>query len=121
MRVAALLVVLVVASGCGGDERPAGSLTPISVEEALALERGGDIAVQGSLIAAGGRARLCSGFAESHPPQCMEPSIVLHGLDVETVAGARREAATKWVDAPVVVIGRLAESRLAVREVRESR
>ena len=31
--------------------------------------------------------RLCSALLESYPPQCGEPSLVVEGLDLATVAG----------------------------------
>jgi hypothetical protein len=118
MRLLAVGVLAFLAVGCGGgDERPADPAPPpaagaparsgpLTVAQALASSTGEPILVEGALLLDGSVARLCSGFAESHPPQCMEPSLVLEGLVFAAVEGLlRREGDVRWSDEPFRVIG----------------
>jgi hypothetical protein len=98
--------------GGGAAPAPGGAL---SVEQALTSGTREPILIRGSLLIEGGVTRLCSGFAESHPPQCMEPSLVLEGLVFAQMEGLlRREGDVQWSDEPFQVLGTLEGRRLTV-------
>jgi hypothetical protein len=124
MRLLAVVTVLLLAAGCGAEDEPRSDAAPppppapsgpLSVEEALATTTDEPILVEGALLIEGSLVRLCSGFAESHPPQCMEPSLVLEGLVFAAVEGLlRREGDTQWSDEPFRVRGTLEGTTLTV-------
>jgi hypothetical protein len=115
MRLVAAAAAALLAAGCGAeDERRSGGAAapppapraPLSVEQALASSSAQPVLVEGALLLEGNVARLCSGFAESHPPQCLEPSLVLEGLVFAAVEGLlRREGDVRWSDEPFRVRG----------------
>jgi hypothetical protein len=115
---------LLLSAGCGAEDEPRSggappppraSAGPLSVEEALASTTDEPLLVEGALLIEGNVVRLCSGFAESHPPQCMEPSLVLEGLVFAAVEGLlRREGDVRWSDEPFRVRGTLEGHRLTV-------
>ena len=91
-----------------GEAPAAGAPAPgggLSVEEALGSKLAEPILVEGSLLADGMRVRLCSGFRESHPPQCVEPALRLRNLDLASVEGLRHHGAVAWSDEPVQLLG----------------
>ena len=47
----------------------------------------GEMTVAGSLLVDGEQARLCAALAESFPPQCGEPSLVVENLDTASSQG----------------------------------
>jgi hypothetical protein len=113
---------LLVAAGCGSETEPrddAGGSTPgvatadapassdLSVEDALASMLEGPLLVRGGLIADGKHVRLCSGFAESYPPQCAGAALELVGFDLTAVPKLKREGTITWSDEPVRVLGRI--------------
>jgi hypothetical protein len=114
--VLALALVALVAA-CGADDRssPSGSVPAQSgAEEALSIEEvlaasftGEPILVEGSLYVEGGVTRLCSGFRESYPPQCMEPSLVLEGFALASVNGLQQASGVRWSDTPFRVRGEM--------------
>jgi len=124
----AVLGLVASLAGCGsggGDQttlRPAGSATGpgITVEHALAADTTELLLVRGSLLIRDGEARLCSGFRESHPPQCVEPSLMVHGLKEEPLKGPMPNRGddghgTQWAD-DVKLLGVVTDGALSVSE-----
>lgn len=63
-------------------------LLPFAASIALAACGGSDETVRGYVVAPeGAPVRLCQMLAESYPPQCGEPSLVVEGLDLASVPG----------------------------------
>jgi hypothetical protein len=62
-------------------------------------------AVTGNLLVQGDEVRLCAALAESFPPQCGSPSLVVAGLDLESVADLTTEGDVSWTDHPIVLEG----------------
>ena len=120
-RALSLLVAAVSVAGCGEErtDGPTASLAPISITEALALEREGEVAVRGVLLIDGAGERLCSGFAESYPPQCAEPSLALRGLPPWRSASLRREGSVRWSEEPMELVGTLDGRTFTVHETAE--
>jgi hypothetical protein len=124
MSLAAVAAAVLLAAGCGAEDEPRSGAAPppppapsgpLSVEQALASTTNEPILVEGALLIEGNVVRLCSGFAESHPPQCMEPSLVLEGLVFAAVEGLlRREGDVQWSDEPFRVRGTLESQTLTV-------
>ncbi len=114
-----LLVLLLGLAGCGADGGSSAQ-GPLSVEQALSSSPEEPVTVTGFVVAPeGGPVRLCSALLESYPPQCGEPSLVVEGLDLDTVAGLSRTndpslAQVVWSDATVPVFGELADGVLTV-------
>ena len=109
-----LLALLIAGAGCGGGEdggadvetrgnaasavpAPGGGLT---VREARASTLHEPLLVRGSLVARGDEVRLCSALAESYPPQCGEPSLVVRGLDLDGVPRLQRsdDGRVRWAE-----------------------
>jgi hypothetical protein len=121
MRLLVLAAVLFLATACGADGEPRSDAAPpprgepLTVEEALGSRSGEPVLVEGALLIEGDVTRLCSGFAESHPPQCMQPSLVLEGLVFAAVEGLfSREGDVQWSDEPFRVRGTLEGRTLTV-------
>jgi hypothetical protein len=136
MRITAAASVAAAAAlalaACGGTE-PAGGAEPppppagqpaepvaMTIAEALEAPAGTPVVVEGFVVAADGSpAHLCSSLAESYPPQCGGPSLVVEGLDLESVEGLRRAeepeyAHTAWTDSPVALTGEVSDGVLRV-------
>lgn len=134
MRTLALIATLAAAAalaGCGGDDAPAddagrGGTVPqtsglgagpgISIDEALASDSDEMLLVSGNLLAQGGDVRLCSALAESFPPQCGGPSLIVDGLKLEEVDGLLTEGDVAWTDRPIQLLGIVADGTLTVSE-----
>jgi hypothetical protein len=125
MRLLPLLVAVVaLAAGCGGDDADRGSPgagTPVpggvlTVEQALAYEGDEPVLVSGHVLARDGEVRLCSGFAESHPPQCADPSLAIEGLAVSNVANTRSAGGVTWTDGAIELPGRVSGTTLVVSD-----
>jgi hypothetical protein len=113
---------------CGGSEpgtspapgEPPAPPVELTIEEALASPPDSLVTVTGFVIASEGQpVRLCSALLESYPPQCGEPSLVVEGLDLESVPGITRPddpqyAHTAWTDAQVPLTGEIADGVLAI-------
>jgi hypothetical protein len=120
----AVAAAVLLAAACGGEDKPRSGgpppspparSGPLSVEQALASTTDEPLLVEGALLIEGNVVRLCSGFAESHPPQCMEPSLVLEGLVFAAVEGLlRREGDVRWSDEPFRVRATLEGQTLTV-------
>ena len=112
-----LLVVLVAAGGCGGPGTPA-SAGVLTVPEALEASSNGPVAVRGALIVHLDEARLCYAMAESYPPQCGEPSLVVSGADLRALEDLERAQGVTWANREITVVGELENEVLTVGEVR---
>ncbi len=130
-RIALLALALALAlAACGGGDDGGdgnGSAAPapgeaLSVEEALASTLAGPLLVSGFIVArAGEPVQLCDLLAESYPPQCGGASLVVEGLDLDTVEGLTRTAEpdlaqAAWSEGPVSVLGEVVDGVLTVSE-----
>ena len=86
----------------------------ISVEEAIESTLDGPLLVNGYLVASQDEVRLCSALAESYPPQCGGESLVVEGLDLETMPGLSSEAGVTWSDEEIQVLGSVEDGVLTV-------
>jgi hypothetical protein len=126
---AAVLAALALA-GCGDSEDDAaggaGTSVPqnsglgagpgISIEEAIAADTDELLLVNGNLLADGEEVRLCYALAESFPPQCGGPSLVVEGLKLEEVDGLITEGDVSWTDRPIQLLGLVEDETLTVSE-----
>ena len=85
-----------------------------SIDHALADD--GPAVVNGSLLVSDGQARLCDALAESFPPQCGGASIVVRGLDVDSLDGLSSKGEVTWSDRPIQIEGVVADDVLTVDE-----
>lgn len=109
-----IALAAMLAAGCGSDSSgvdpgtrpptnpaigapiPGGGLT---VSEALTTDADGPITVRGFVIReSSGAVRLCETVAESFPPQCGGPSVVVVGFDPSTRPDAQEEGGIVWID-----------------------
>lgn len=123
----ALTGITAACGGSGGDnaasERPAavppaaGAPAPgggLSVEEALESTLDSVLLVRGALVVVGDmRPRLCSALAESFPPQCGAPSLVVEGLDLATIESLQAEGDVRWAE-DVELLGTVQSGLLTV-------
>ncbi len=100
-------------SVAGGDASSV-SGNPLTVEEALASDRDGPLLVTGTVYADHEIVRLCSGFRESHPPQCGEPSLRVRGLDLVGVSNMEQAKGATWSRREVTLTGEVDEGVLTV-------
>jgi hypothetical protein len=84
----ALAALALALAGCGSDSSGGGSDAGsdagtagigMSVQEAVLVELDAPTLVAGYLVEDGGTLKLCESLAESEPPQCGEPSLVVEG------------------------------------------
>ena len=116
--------VLALVAGCGGDDEDRGSPaagapaagSALTIEEALAYEGDEPVLVAGHVLARDGDVRLCSGLAESHPPQCAGPSLAVEGVAVSTLPNTRSAGGVTWADEPVELRGRVSGATLVVSD-----
>ncbi len=119
MVLAAILALAGAACGGGGDEEPVtgSAVGPgISIEEALAFDGEQPLLVNGVIVASGEEVRLCSALAESFPPQCGEPSLIVEGLDLDSLTGLSSEGAVTWSEEQVQLVGSVSDATLTVDE-----
>jgi hypothetical protein len=127
MRTISLLAALLTAAalgGCGGEGDSgsgtgggdAGRGPGLSIEEAIASELDELLLVNGNLLAIGDEVRLCSALAESFPPQCSGPSLLVEGLDLDGVEGLVTEGNVSWIDRPIQLLGRVEDETITVSE-----
>lgn len=119
-----LLVTVALLVGCGANDDQAGSAQPTApsatgpgLDIGDALAAGGDepVLVRGFLLAQGDRVRLCSGFAESYPPQCAQPSLEVLGYKLlEQRQLYKAHAGVTWTEEPVKLLGTIADGTLTV-------
>jgi hypothetical protein len=111
MKTLALIATLLTAAalaGCGDDDDssdapPGGTTTPAFIGDVSDSDE--PQLVSGNLLVQGGEARLCSALAESFPPQCGGPSLLVDGLDLDTVADLTTQGDVSWTDRPIVLEG----------------
>jgi hypothetical protein len=134
MRTISLFAAVLAAAalaGCGGEDTTddasggAGSVPQtsglaagpgISIEQALAADTDEPLLVNGNLLAQDGEVRLCYALAESFPPQCGGPSLVVEGLKLEEVDGLITEGDVSWTDRPMQLLGVVEDGTLTVSE-----
>lgn len=131
-----VMIVALLTAGCGSAPSTTVSLTTqpsttvppatgpggatLTVEQALARPDGSQVAVSGSIVVQEGVIRLCSGLAESYPPQCAGASIEVRGWKPDEVVGltatggAGGLAHVAWSDFPYLVVGTLRDGVLEV-------
>ncbi len=128
-----LLVSVVALGGCAGST-PSASPSPvppspgggggavtgvgpgISIDEAIASTSAEPLLVNGALVVAGNEVRLCSARAESFPPQCAGSSLVVQGLDLDTIAGMQSASGVSWTEGQVQVLGTVDDGILTVAQ-----
>jgi hypothetical protein len=118
-------------AGCGGEDGTddaaggSGSVPQssglaagpgISIEEAIAADTDEVLLVNGNLLAQGDEVRLCYALAESFPPQCGGPSLVVEGIKLEEVDGLITEGDVSWTDRPIQLLGIVEDETLTVSE-----
>jgi hypothetical protein len=96
---AVLAAVQMVLIACAGTDSEGAPRHVFSVEEARE-HRGNDvIRVRGSvLIDDRGTARLCSSLAESDPPQCNGPSMLVRRLDAKALPKPSHSGGVTWAE-----------------------
>jgi len=122
MRPAALTLVIVLAAcaappSVSSDDQPASggageptlviadaSAAPdgpvFQVPDAIANAGDDPMHVQGGLVIdADGTVRLCEALAESFPPQCAGASVVVEGLDLDTLGALQEGNGVRWLNA----------------------
>ncbi len=116
----ALAVCLpVAATGCGSDKVDDAVL---SIDQALAVNSGRDVKVQGFLIATENEVRLASALLESYPPQAGGAAMPVEDLDLSALAGLSTTAdnpelaQTSWSDYPVILEGIMENGALKVKK-----
>jgi hypothetical protein len=75
---AALAAAALLAAGCGGGDETSGADTSPTTNGA-AQATDGPITVHGWVVPVGGDLRLCTTRADTEPPGCGDPSILLSG------------------------------------------
>ena len=127
IAVGASLAALALACSGGSDEPadsagqtlepPAGSdiiaaVGPgISAAEARASTLAGPLLVNGFIIVADDRVRLCGAIAESFPPQCAGDALTLVGFDLDQFALTSANG-VQWTDQPAQVLGFVEEGAM---------
>jgi len=102
--------------GHGGVSRPGGGATGpgISIEQALASKLEGPLLVNGWLRQDDSDIRLCTSLTDATPPRCIEPSLVVRGLDLGKMQGFRTEQGVTWSTRQKQVLGELRNGVLTV-------
>ena len=98
-------VALLLGAACGGTDSPAARDGTFTVEEALSADADGPIRVRGTLLADAQGVRLCSALAESHPPQCGQPSLRVRGLDLVGISNMEQAKGVGWTKREVTLVG----------------
>jgi hypothetical protein len=110
----ALFTVAIVACGSGTDSGAPGNAA-ITVKQALTAKPSETLLVRGVLIASGRTVRLCHAILESYPPQCGGPSLVVRGLDLDTIGELTSANGVTWSDREVRLRGVVTDGTLSVR------
>jgi hypothetical protein len=110
----ALFTVAIVACGSGTDSGAPGNAA-ITVKQALTAKPSETLLVRGALIASGRTVRLCYAILESYPPQCGGPSLVVRGLDFDTIGELTSANGVTWSDREVRLRGVVTDGTLTVR------
>jgi len=109
----ALMTVTLPACGGGPDSTVPGN-SALTVKQALGAKPSGPVRVRGALIVSGGTARLCYAILESYPPHCGGPSLVVRGLDLDTIGELTSASGVMWSDREVRLRGTVADGTLTV-------
>jgi hypothetical protein len=109
----ALLTVSFAACGSGPDSGAPGN-SAITVKQALTANPDEPVLVRGALIVSGGTTHLCYAILESYPPQCGGPSLVVRGLDLDTVGELTSANEVTWSDREIRLRGTVADGTLTV-------
>jgi hypothetical protein len=107
----ALLTVAIPACGSGTDSGAPGDS---AIKQALTAKPSEAVLVRGALIVSGGSTRLCYATLESYPPQCGGPSLVVRGLDLNTVGELTSANGVTWSDREVRLRGTVTDGTLTV-------
>ncbi len=117
---------LTVGSGVSDDTTPSEGDDPqstipddenaVSVDEALAFETGRPATVRGSLFDDGSGLVLCGALAESFPPQCPGPSLLIVNPEVVDV-DLTSEGGVSWTDRVVVAVGTITDGGIEISDV----
>lgn len=91
-------------TGLAGDDLSQPMGPGITVDDALTGDQIGPILVNGFVLIKDGEARLCDALAESFPPQCGGPSLILDGFDPGEVT-LTEEQGVQWTDDVVQIVG----------------
>jgi hypothetical protein len=110
----ALVTVALAACGGGGTKSGSPGSSAVTVKQALAAKPSEPVRVRGALIASGGTVRLCYAILESYPPQCGRPSLVVRGLDLDTVRELTNANGVTWSDREVRLRGTVADGTFTV-------
>lgn len=112
-------------AACGSDESdPAAPPQPpaglargpgISIDEAIAMDSDEPLLVNGWIRAEGGDIRFCDAVAESYPPQCVGPELVVVGLKLAEVDGLQRASGVAWTER-TQLLGLVADGKITVSE-----
>jgi hypothetical protein len=130
MRPLLLLSFLVLALvACGSNQDDATPSAPtasgtgpgITIQDAIDSDLEGPLYVRGFLYTQAGTTRLCDGFAESYPPQCMAPSLEVLGLKLveqrqlyKTGGGVSASGGVSWSEEPITLLGTVQDATLTV-------
>ncbi len=82
-----------------------GSGPGISIADAIASDLDQPLLVNGFLVATADRVQFCDGLAESYPPQCAGPSLIIEGLDFDTVDDLKEASGVRWTDFHIQLLG----------------
>lgn len=97
----------------GGDGAAGGTaLRAYPLEEALATDLDGPTLITGLLINDGSGWRLCSGVAESYPPQCAGESVTVEGVRTADHPFIE-ESGVQWAE-EATVLGELQDGVITV-------
>jgi hypothetical protein len=122
-----LLIVLALGvASCGSDEdgEPApeppaiagiGAGPGISIDEAIAFDSDEPLLVNGNIRAEAGEIRFCDAVAESYPPQCVGPELIVVGLKLAEVDGLQRVGDVAWTER-TQLLGVVADGKITVSE-----
>ena len=116
-RFAVVTLAALLLSACGAEDL---SGRPLEVADALGAADGELVRVRGLLYTDDGGMtfRLCSALAESFPPQCGEPSLVVESSVFE-FADLARAGDVGWSERPVDLTGHLRGATLTLSDVAE--
>jgi hypothetical protein len=109
-----LAAVVIAACGSPSDEPDAAgpSTTPVLVDDVA--DSDDPQVVTGNLLVQDGEARLCAALAESFPPQCGRPSLLVVGLDLDDVPDLITEGGVSWTDGPIQLRGVVSGGTLTI-------
>ena len=112
-------------TGADGEPVASGGQTVnggLTVRQALETDATGVLAVQGNLFDDGTGIRLCEVLAESFPPQCGDPSLLVEGFDFDRIIElpddelirVQQAEGVTWTDGYITLFGELVDSTLVV-------